>query len=158
MSTTTLETSTAPAPAVFGASRAILRTEAAIVFVASIALYRYFGGGWGALGALFFAPDLSSLGYLVGPRFGALLYNAAHAYVGPALLAGAAFALGAPALLLGALIWSAHVGFDRMLGYGLKYGRFTDTHLGRIGPTAARHERLRRGERAGAEPGCVLAP
>jgi hypothetical protein len=28
------------------------------------------------------------------------------------------------------LIWTAHIGFDRMLGYGLKYPtRFKDTHL-----------------------------
>jgi hypothetical protein len=33
-----------------------------------------------------------------------------------------------------ALIWAAHVGFDRMLGYGLKYPTaFGDTHMGRIG-------------------------
>jgi hypothetical protein len=33
-----------------------------------------------------------------------------------------------------ATIWIAHIGFDRALGYGLKYGSgFTHTHLGRIG-------------------------
>ena len=33
-----------------------------------------------------------------------------------------------------ALIWAAHIGFDRLLGYGLKYGAgFGFTHLGRIG-------------------------
>jgi hypothetical protein len=33
-----------------------------------------------------------------------------------------------------AAIWIAHVGFDRMLGHGLKYETaFGDTHLGRIG-------------------------
>ena len=33
-----------------------------------------------------------------------------------------------------ALIWFAHIGFDRMLGYGLKHGAgFRFTHLGRIG-------------------------
>ena len=36
-----------------------------------------------------------------------------------------------------ALIWSAHIGFDRALGYGLKYDTgFSFTHLGRIGKTA----------------------
>lgn len=34
------------------------------------------------------------------------------------------------------LIWSAHIGFDRALGYGLKYASgFGATHLGRIGRT-----------------------
>ena len=33
-----------------------------------------------------------------------------------------------------AIIWFAHVGLDRAVGYGLKYASdFKDTHLGRIG-------------------------
>ena len=36
-----------------------------------------------------------------------------------------------------ALIWIAHIGLDRALGYGLKYATgFGDTHLGRIGRAA----------------------
>jgi hypothetical protein len=32
------------------------------------------------------------------------------------------------------LIWLSHIGFDRSLGYGLKYEEgFTFTHLGKIG-------------------------
>jgi hypothetical protein len=32
--------------------------------------------------------------------------------------------------LLLSLIWTAHIGFDRLLGFGLKYSnRFKDTHL-----------------------------
>ena len=31
------------------------------------------------------------------------------------------------------LIWAAHIGMDRMLGFGLKYPtRFQDTHLQRV--------------------------
>jgi hypothetical protein len=37
-------------------------------------------------------------------------------------------------ILLIAMIWLAHIGFDRALGYGLKYASgFGFTHLGRIG-------------------------
>jgi hypothetical protein len=37
-----------------------------------------------------------------------------------------------------ALIWFAHIGMDRALGYGLKYETgFNDTHLGRIGSVAS---------------------
>ncbi|WP_437726968.1 DUF4260 family protein [Sorangium sp. So ce861] len=55
-----------------------------------------------------------------------------HSHLAPALLAVASVALGSPALLLGAAIWVGHIGFDRMLGYGLKYGTaFGDTHLAR---------------------------
>ncbi len=39
-----------------------------------------------------------------------------------------------PILLTFALIWVAHIGFDRMLGYGLNYPTaFGHTHLGLVG-------------------------
>jgi hypothetical protein len=38
-----------------------------------------------------------------------------------------------PSLTPIALIWAAHIGFDRLVGYGLKYGTgFKETHLGRV--------------------------
>ena len=46
----------------------------------------------------------------------------------------AGFALPSPLVLSIAMIWLAHIGFDRALGYGLKYvSGFGFTHLGRIG-------------------------
>lgn len=92
--------------------------------------------GWGALVwiALLLAPDLSMIGYLAGPRVGAFLYNLGHIYALPMLLAVLGVALGATGLIAGGGLWLAHVGIDRMLGYGLKQaGGFQDTHLGRIG-------------------------
>ena len=39
-----------------------------------------------------------------------------------------------PSAVAVALIWLAHIGIDRALGYGLKYeAGFGFTHLGRIG-------------------------
>lgn len=125
---------TTDAPAVQSAPRILLRVEGALVLLGALAAYFHLGGGWGWLAALFLVPDVSMVGYLAGPRLGAALYNAGHSYLGPALFAAASFAIGAPALLLGGLIWAAHVGFDRMLGYGLKYGSaFGHTHLGVVG-------------------------
>src|SRR5919198_5902888 len=65
---------------------------------------------------------------------GALVYNAAHTYVWPVALAAACLLTGSPSLPVEiALIWSAHIGVDRFLGYGLKYPTaFKDTHLGRV--------------------------
>ena len=41
--------------------------------------------------------------------------------------------LSTPGFLWVALIWTAHIGFDRMLGYGLKdVSGFKKTHLQRI--------------------------
>ena len=54
--------------------------------------------------------------------------------MGPMTLMTTGFALAAPLVLSIAMIWLAHIGFDRMLGYGLKYASgFGFTHLGRIG-------------------------
>lgn len=117
-----------------GAPQLLLRLEGAIVLVAAIAAYAHQGGGWGVFAALFLVPDLSLLGYLAGPRIGAAVYNTGHSHALPATLAAVAWLVGSPALLLGATIWVAHIGFDRMLGYGLKYSSgFRDTHLGQVG-------------------------
>lgn len=127
------------APAVFargavGGPRALLRLEGAVALSAACLGYAQLGGSWGWFAALFLVPDLSMLGYLAGPRFGAASYNVAHSYLTPAVLAVLSAQLGFTALLFGALIGVAHIGFDRMLGYGLKYGTaFGDTHLGRVG-------------------------
>jgi hypothetical protein len=119
---------------VTGGVRALLRLEGLALLTVAAAAYANFGDGWGLFAALFLLPDLAFFGYLAGPRVGALAYNATHSYVGPLGLLTAA-ALGAmPALLTVALIWLAHIGFDRALGYGLKYaGGFNQTHLGRLG-------------------------
>ncbi len=72
--------------------------------------------------------------YLIGPRSGAVAYNLMHTYVGPIALGVSGVASSAPILMMIALIWSAHIGFDRVLGYGLKHPTgFHYTHLGVIG-------------------------
>ncbi len=117
-----------------GGVRAVLRLEGAAAFAAAIALYGYGGFSWLAFAVLFLAPDLAMLAYLVGPRAGALAYNLVHTYALALPVALAGFALGSTVASALALIWIAHIGFDRMLGYGLKYRTgFGDTHLGRLG-------------------------
>ena len=82
-------------------------------------------------------PDLSFAAYLAGPRTGAIVYNAAHSYMAPMTLMISGFALASPLTLSIAMIWLAHIGFDRALGFGLKYSAgFGFTHLGRIGKDA----------------------
>jgi Domain of unknown function (DUF4260) len=89
---------------------------------------------WWLAAVLFFAPDISFAGYLAGPRIGAFAYNLVHRYAfGTALLA-VGIGLDAPVLAALGVLWVAHAGFDRMLGYGLKSPEgFTVTHLGTIG-------------------------
>ena len=139
--TSTFETTTTQAPAFPGgvsrAPRVLLRLEGAIMLVGAVAAYAHLGAGWGTFAALILAPDLAFFGYVAGPRVGAVAYNATHSYLGAAVLAAASVAIGMPALLPLAVVWAGHVGFDRMLGYGLKYGgAFGFTHLGRVGKDA----------------------
>lgn len=127
-------TTSAPG-AVTGAPRAWLRAEGLAVFALAVLLYARGGHSWPLFAALFLVPDLSFAAYLGGPRVGAVVYNLAHSYVGPAIAAAAALLTGRPPVI--AIIWAAHIGFDRALGYGLKYpSAFGDTHLGRIGRDA----------------------
>ena len=128
-------------PGADGSVRTMLRIEGLAVFAAALLLYAHSGASWKLFAALILAPDLSFAFYLFGPRAGAIAYNAAHSTIGAFILAlfsqsGLAVAgLGsASALFPIALIWFVHIGFDRALGYGLKYASgFSDTHLGTIG-------------------------
>jgi hypothetical protein len=118
----------------YSAISLLLRAESLAIFVGGVGVWLAMNGSPIWLLPLLLAPDLSVLGYLGGPRLGALTYNAVHNLVVAVLLLGIGwFAAIAPLALTGALI-GAHVGMDRTLGYGLKLPTdFRDTHLGRIG-------------------------
>lgn len=123
---------------IFDGVRGVLRGEGLALFAVALALYSQTGASWSEFLLLVLAPDLAFLFYLAGPRSGAFAYNLTHSTIGPILLACIALfgTMGAraPLLLPLALIWLAHVGIDRALGYGLKYASgFADTHLGPIG-------------------------
>ena len=111
----------------------MLRAEGAAMLAGSVLLYWLSGGSWWLFGLLLLAPDVSMLGYLAGRGVGAAVYNVFHSYPLPAVLGGIGLLAGAPLAVAVALVWFAHIGMDRMLGYGLKYDTgFKDTHLGRV--------------------------
>ena len=111
-----------------------VRLEWAAVAVVGIALYALSGASWWLFALLILAPDLSMLGYLAGPRVGAVAYNALHILIVPLLLALAGYVLADSMAAVIGLIWIIHIAVDRALGYGLKLSTgFQDTHLGRIG-------------------------
>ena len=117
-----------------GTVRLTLRLEGLCVLVAALIAYSKLGLGWGTFVLFFLTPDISFLGYLAGPRIGAATYNAAHSYIGAIACVVTGFLLTAPVLSCAGIIWCAHIGFDRALGYGLKYSTgFGFTHLGIIG-------------------------
>jgi hypothetical protein len=111
-----------------------LRIEGLALLIASAAVYAALQlNGW-IFALLFFTPDLAMLGYLRNPRLGALGYNLIHNYgVSLAVLGLSLLTNWTPGIMLG-LILTAHISFDRLFGYGLKYTTaFGDTHLGKVG-------------------------
>lgn len=113
----------------------LLRIEGLAMAAISAALYARTGASWWLFAALWLVPDLSMLGYLGDrPCRAARIYNAFHTYTVPMVLALAGLLVHGQLLVPVALIWINHIGVDRVLGYGLKYGDgFGYTHLGRLG-------------------------
>jgi hypothetical protein len=111
----------------------LLRIEEATLLILTLFAYHHLHASWLLFAILFLTPDLFMLGYLVNERLGAALYNLAHTLTLPlALLLFSYITHHSPAAAL-ALIWTAHIAFDRLLGYGLKYPTFfKDTHLQHI--------------------------
>src|ERR1035438_7329503 len=123
-----------PEPASGRSIHIILRLEGLAVTALSAVFYAHTDASWWLFAALWLTPDLSMLGYLAGPNWGARIYNAIHSYATPATLAVSALLLRSPVLIPIALIWINHIGVDRLMGYGLKYSTgFGWTHLGRLG-------------------------
>jgi Domain of unknown function (DUF4260) len=134
--TATMATMTREAGAVgaAGSVRGWLRIEGIAAFVAGLAMYGWLGGPWLLVIPFLLLPDASAIGYLRGPRLGAMTYNVFHNWAIGLVVLGAGLAAGAAPVTLAGAILIAHVGMDRAAGYGLKYATsFQDTHLGRIG-------------------------
>ena len=111
----------------------MLRTEGAAMLVGSVLLYWTTGGSWWLFALLLLAPDVSMVGYLAGPSIGAATYNAFHSYPLLAVLGLVGLLAGEPLAVSVALVWFAHIGMDRLMGYGLKYPTgFKNTHLQRV--------------------------
>jgi hypothetical protein len=123
--------------AVAGTPKLLLKLEGLALAVAAVWLYYRSGASWILFVVLLLAPDLSFLGYRAGPQVGAVAYNAVHTTLLPIMLGLAGLIVSSPLAQHLALIWLAHIGIDRALGYGLKYGEgFGLTHLGRVGKSA----------------------
>jgi hypothetical protein len=114
----------------------ILKLEEAAMTAIGIYLLTYFNLGlsiW-VLALLFFAPDISMLGYLINTKIGAVSYNLFHHKGIAILLAISGYYFHLDILTAIGILLFAHASFDRIMGYGLKYtDSFSNTHLGRIG-------------------------
>ena len=111
-----------------------LRAEGAATFAAGLAGFLFLGLPWWTFPLLLLLPDVSAVGYLRGPRVGAIVYNVAHDLATGVAVAGLGLAVGSVPLAAAGAILVAHSGMDRLAGYGLKLpDAFQSTHLGRIG-------------------------
>ena len=111
----------------------LLRIEEAALLLATILLYQHYHFSWLLFAILFLTPDLFMLGYLMNVRAGAAFYNLVHTLTVPLALLFVSYLQHWTLATSIALIWTAHIAFDRLLGYGLKYPTFfKDTHLQHI--------------------------
>lgn len=111
----------------------LLHIEGLVVLVLSIYFYFHLQFSWIVFLVFLLAPDLSALGYLKTVKIGSVLYNLFHTYTIPAIIMICGLLIHNDFALMISLIWIAHIGMDRMLGYGLKYPtKFQDTHLNRV--------------------------
>ena len=110
----------------------ILRMESLGYMALALALYSVLGFSWSQFAIWFLLPDIAILVYLfANPTLGAYAYNLTHSSLGAAVVGIAGVLAGSAVCSQISLIWFAHIGFDRALGYGLKYYvGFRVTHLG----------------------------
>ena len=110
-----------------------LRLEGLALLIAGVIAYGWLNGAWLALLPLLLVPDLSMLGYLRGPRLGAIVYDLGHNLVVALGAIGLGLWFGQGWLTIAGVVLVAHVGVDRLMGFGLKYPTdFKDTHSQRV--------------------------
>jgi len=115
----------------------LIKIEELFLFGLSVFLFGQMKLAWWIYPALILVPDISMVGYLAGPRWGAVLYNFIHHKGLSLTLYVLGFVLNSPGLMLTGLILLGHSSIDRVLGFGLKNSSsFNDTHLGVIGNPA----------------------
>lgn len=108
--------------------------EGAGLLAGSLLAYTTTGQPWWLVPLTLLSPDLSAIGYLFGTKVGARSYNLTHITPLPGVLVAVGWWQNTSLAVALGLVWLAHIGLDRMLGYGLNYGDdFQHTHLSGIG-------------------------
>lgn len=111
----------------------LLRLEGLAVFICCVFLYYIFDGNWLLFFILLLTPDIAALGYLINKKTGAILYNLFHTYTVPLIIFVIGFFFYFHVWIVVGLIWTAHIGMDRLFGYGLKYkDSFKHTHFDQL--------------------------
>ncbi|MEJ9227939.1 DUF4260 domain-containing protein [Peribacillus butanolivorans] len=108
----------------------LIHSEGLMVLIAIIYIYSINEFSWWIFLLLLLTPDVSMLAYLINNQIGAKVYNLFHTYTISILIILLAVSLSQDTILMVGLIWTAHIGMDRFLGYSLKYTTaFKATHI-----------------------------
>ncbi|HDX9627408.1 TPA: DUF4260 domain-containing protein [Bacillus cereus] len=111
----------------------IVHFEGLVVFLAATYTYSIYEFSWIIFLVFLLAPDLSMLAYGINNHVGAKIYNIFHTYIISIVIAIIGVYFKIDTVIMIGLIWTAHIGMDRMCGYGLKYETdFKDTHIQRL--------------------------
>lgn len=111
----------------------LLKLEELAEMLLALFVFAHLPYAWWVLPTTFLFPDLSMVGYLAGPRVGAVCYNLAHHKALAVAVGISGWVLGQPLMLLAGTVLLFHSAFDRLLGYGLKYSTgFKNTHLASV--------------------------
>lgn len=114
-------------------NKIILHIEGFFVFALSVYFYMTLEFSWVLFFLLLLAPDIAMLGYLINSKIGAIIYNLFHTYTISLIIVFLGIIFSLPTILAIGLIWTAHIGMDRMVGYGLKYPTsFKENHLHKV--------------------------
>lgn len=112
----------------------LLKVEEFGLFLLCVVLFSTLNIAWWWFPALLLLPDLGMIGYVINSKAGAFTYNLVHHRLVASFVAAIAIYLDDSNWKLAAIILFAHISFDRIMGYGLKYeDSFHNTHLGIIG-------------------------
>ena len=111
----------------------LLRLEGLAVLGLAVFVYGRLEYSWLVFLLLFLWPDIAIVAYAVNKDWGTAVYNLLHTYTLPIILLIISILLPWTFGIQFAIIWFAHIGMDRLFGYGLKYtSEFKDTHLTRL--------------------------
>lgn len=114
--------------------KTLIRIEEGALLVAAYLLSLWLGFSWWLFVVLIFLPDISMVGYLMGNKTGALIYNLFHMKAIAIAFVLMGFYLENNVLALAGLILFGHSSLDRIFGFGLKFpDDFNHTHMGIIG-------------------------
>ena len=111
----------------------LLKFEYITMVALSMFLFSFLSYAWWWYVILFFVPDVGMLGYMIDIRAGAWTYNLFHSLASGIVVYIVGAYLHVPFIELTGVILIGHTGFDRLLGYGLKFqDSFKHTHLGNL--------------------------